>query len=80
VTYSYSRREISSLLKQSIYERHGRALCDARYRSDAMAEGSLVDLRSRVHDGGASDFTYKTALFLAVFSCDLAFVIVIFSL
>jgi hypothetical protein len=41
---------------------------------------ALVDLRSRVHDDGASDFTYKTALFLAVFSCDLALVIAIFSL
>jgi hypothetical protein len=41
---------------------------------------AFVDLRSRVYDDRAGDFTYKTALFSAVFVCDLILVIAIFSL
>ena len=39
----------------------------------------LVDLRSCVCEDGPSDFTYKIALFLAVFSYDLVLVIAVFS-
>jgi hypothetical protein len=40
----------------------------------------LVDLRSCVYEDGASDFTYKIALFLAVFAYDMVLVIAVFSL